>query len=1057
MSNADSLPWQSSLPEYWSLTEASPQFSVDNPSSFGLQESESPPSVSAIVSQCAPVHKDQAAWTLKASKHLLAPIPNLFKGTFELAHRQSSGEQWLLRKVKVFDEGGRRKRKQVLEEFLEFLSNSSVSSMEELFSNAGHLFFVRLTSWFSVMLPLLYELPLQLKVFLAFLEFQEQSFVRSFFESGAVMTIMDSLSVDYDVPDNVRCLAILVIHRLVVSGRKHKEILCSHGLIRRIVECVADSLEWETLKSAGQLLCELFRSNPGYQKDLIQALLALMSKQQRPLTQRVGMQATVGLLSGQASECSALLRDSSWHQQVVPRAEKLLQSQDLRVCADSYCLLCRLLRNFSCDGLLFDFARAELQDQIKDKDQWLRLEIDAIEAQAVQVEPTSANETLERKKGARSGPKRCFRTEASHVLRLSLILFLAKRNSDLCDELVDDGLTETLLVCLLDMAHPMRQGAVLSELHRLQLLSAKARHIAEAILVKQDFLRAMTLEQFLRAGSPDDFSRARFRLRNMWGQYANKALPKEGGRKRVPRHAAAEHQLQQKLIEYSIADTFGEEPKEAVSGNSGAFFLTEGLPEEEAAEEVLAKVEAKADDALKVPRAGSKTYAVQRVPLRTPPDRSAEANGYGIDRTQLEDVSIEEPPILASLFSLIADPLDIAAEGGSPLLEELKKIGPTIINDGSVVKRSTTSSRRKGRKDVVQAKLDASHQPSIVHQRAMALRPLGPRGIENRLAAQSGSRRAHSLHGTLQLSTDLSEQAFAPSEAASSEITELSLHIGGPVDPWAAGESLTAEHSRHCRSMGSCDHSDFHHHSLLAETTVGPDASQEFSHDHLYHQSSEFHSTSRVDDLTPHSLMEDGLMIANSQAESDTAQWRLLDKSPLTALLEVPRLPLTDLVKPKKPKMVLHVSSAPYHRCVAFSDREEFKLASSAEVTKMLDPTTKQRFQDINDIGKFPRRLLRSSGPSRRQEEAQLAGKPSFSSRFGPQSARQPSESRLYTPSSSFEMGEPGIRSAREDVLSHRSDVLKGAGIFSELSLAVERSGGSSPMNLKDFFPASAR
>ena len=33
---------------------------------------------------------------------------------------------------------------------------------QELFSQEAHLFLVRLTSWFSVMLPLLYELPLQL-------------------------------------------------------------------------------------------------------------------------------------------------------------------------------------------------------------------------------------------------------------------------------------------------------------------------------------------------------------------------------------------------------------------------------------------------------------------------------------------------------------------------------------------------------------------------------------------------------------------------------------------------------------------------------------------------------------------------------------------------------------------------------------------------------------------------------------------------------------------------------------------------------------------------------
>ena len=34
--------------------------------------------------------------------------------------------------------------------------------VQEHFCKGAHLFLVRLTSWFSVMLPLLYELPLQL-------------------------------------------------------------------------------------------------------------------------------------------------------------------------------------------------------------------------------------------------------------------------------------------------------------------------------------------------------------------------------------------------------------------------------------------------------------------------------------------------------------------------------------------------------------------------------------------------------------------------------------------------------------------------------------------------------------------------------------------------------------------------------------------------------------------------------------------------------------------------------------------------------------------------------
>ncbi|CAE8668428.1 unnamed protein product, partial [Polarella glacialis] len=240
--------------------------------------------------------------TLEASKYLLQPLPNLFKSTFAKAQRQSPAGQWLQKQIAIFEAGGRRKRKQVLEEFLQYVSQSSASGMEELFSNQAHLFFVRLTSWFSVTLPLVYELPLQLKVFLAFLEFRELSFARAFFESGLVVSLLSSLSSDYDVPDDVRCLAMLVIHKLVSHGRKHKELLCARGLISSVMECVVDGLKWETLKCAGALLVELFRANPEYQKDVLAALFDLMAPHQRPLTQRVGIQVITSLLAAQGGQ-----------------------------------------------------------------------------------------------------------------------------------------------------------------------------------------------------------------------------------------------------------------------------------------------------------------------------------------------------------------------------------------------------------------------------------------------------------------------------------------------------------------------------------------------------------------------------------------------------------------------------------------------------------------------------------------------------------------------------------------------------------------------------------
>jgi hypothetical protein len=108
-------------------------------------------------------------------------LPNLYRATFEQGRKPSSGESYLQKTIKEFDAGDKRKRKAILEGFLEYLGKEARCGVEDSFRHHGHLFFMRLTSWFNVTLPTFYELPLQLKVFQAFLEFREQVFVEAFF------------------------------------------------------------------------------------------------------------------------------------------------------------------------------------------------------------------------------------------------------------------------------------------------------------------------------------------------------------------------------------------------------------------------------------------------------------------------------------------------------------------------------------------------------------------------------------------------------------------------------------------------------------------------------------------------------------------------------------------------------------------------------------------------------------------------------------------------------------------------------------------------------------
>jgi hypothetical protein len=523
---------------------------------------------------------------LRGSKALLAPLPNLFRGTFEQAHSTAPGEHWLKQRMVTFDAGSKLRRKEVLEEFLEYMQQSTASSMEELFSHQAHLFFLRLTSWFAVTLPIFYELALQVKVFLVFLEFREQNFIRAFFESGVIATLMHTLSVDFDCTDEVRCLVILALHKLAANGRYHKELLCAEGLIPKVMDCMSDGLQWETLKCSGRLFCELFRANPKYQHEVIDSLLRLLTHQ-LPLAQRVGAQAVISLLAGDRYEIPALLRSAKRHQQLVDMVLPMLDCSDLRVAADAYCLLCRLVLTFGCDELLFDFCDGQIKTG-DDINEWMRLELESRsdtgdpEAKLLEIgKPKTPfggwwKMSTERVYNAissglgtqsvaegdsadvvrlvnRSNAVFCeaFRKESGQILKWSLLIFLSKRTPALCTRLVDCGLTETLLMSVLDVSRPVQQAAALSELHRLRLVSPLAQKIAVNVLGKTELIDSKSLVEFMGVAKPADLERARYRLRNVWSSLhcvnnLHTAI-----------YSADELGLRQKLLEREMADSIG--------------------------------------------------------------------------------------------------------------------------------------------------------------------------------------------------------------------------------------------------------------------------------------------------------------------------------------------------------------------------------------------------------------------------------------------------------------------------------------------------------------------
>mmetsp|Transcript_21620 Transcript_21620/g.57856 ORF Transcript_21620/g.57856 Transcript_21620/m.57856 type:complete len:1108 (+) Transcript_21620:46-3369(+) len=1047
---------------------------VPDPVSYRSARSSHP---SSTKSQQLPA--DTSVFTTHSSKKsLLAPLPNLFRATFEQAQRQAPGEVWLQQRIHAFDTGGRQRRKHVLEEFLEYIGQSTASSMEELFSNQAHLLFIRLTSWFSITLPMFFELPLQLKVFLTFLEFREQSFIRAFFESGTVVPLMHTLSVDFDVPDEVRCLAINVLHKLAANGRQHKELLCSQGLITNILDCASDGLRWETLKFAGRLLCELFHSNPQYQAQVLDALQDFMI-QRLPLTQRVGTQAFISLLTSEGHTLSPLLSDPARHRILVQRALSMLESHDLRVGADAYCLLCRLLRSFDCDDLLLDFARRQLRTENSSTTDWLRVEMDAQFLQNEGEDATAPRfggrhfRTVNRlhacisaalageggppdetdggteliRRINRSNAEFCdaFRAEAGCILKWGLLIYLSKRSSSLCAELVDGGLTETLLMCLLDVSHPVRQAAALAELQRLQLLSAKSKAIVRAVLVRRDLLEAIALDQFMGAATPDDLSQARCRLRNM--------------RQKGSAFGAKEHFLNQQLMEQEMADTLD------VRGPTMDVFLTEGPEMRETThnnDSSTPKVDSDTQG-VNVPRSGAELFAVKRVPATGTTDL------YRIDRG-----SVDEIPFRGSLASFLTDPLELVADEESPLIQELRNIeacvglgGATAKSASTAVERSEPSRRRRGPRKPLAHKLD------VDHCRALALRQVPPPGIEARPKVWA-PRHHESISDSMSVAS-----------------TELSLRIAGPEDSFVEQPQRCGHRAVACPGcrLAVPEASKHSHLCSLADTTVGVEQMLEFSvatGSGAEDISKEFGSISQPDALAAgHSIMT-----AGTESLPLTASWSdkhlsthldlnapllanqgrvkayLARRSPLTAEVEIHRhfLPLdleqgsigVDGIAPPRvrvQKRILHVTRAPYHDCVAFdkAEYERERANGGADVSGLMHPGTRKRFEDLEIAGKFPRRAVVGRDP----KSARLPYRPtsSFDARrhfLRSAAGKARHDVQLSEGSSSTPRDSPSAGAARE----YHSSVAESSPL-PDLRLPKVGAAAGAVGSLKSFFPAS--
>eukprot|EP00746_Dinoflagellata_sp_MGD_P089521 gnl/MRDRNA2_/MRDRNA2_35330_c0_seq1.p1 gnl/MRDRNA2_/MRDRNA2_35330_c0~~gnl/MRDRNA2_/MRDRNA2_35330_c0_seq1.p1 ORF type:complete len:1020 (+),score=186.88 gnl/MRDRNA2_/MRDRNA2_35330_c0_seq1:75-3134(+) len=969
--------------------------------------------------QLPPEHSAQFHFSRYAP--IPAQLPNLFHATFEQGRKLSAGESYMQKTIREFDAGRKTKRKAILEGFLEYVGRESRCGVEDTFRHHAHLFFMRLTSWFSVTLPMFYELPLQLKVFQAFLEFHEQVFVEAFFESGVVVPLMHTLSVSFDVPDEVRCLSLVVLQKLAANGRHCKELLCANHLVDRVVECVSDGLKWETLKQAGRLLCELFRGNPLHQAEVLDALESLLAHR-LPITQRIGCQSLITLLS--EGSHNPLLREKERHNALTTQALALLESHDIRVGADAYCLLCRLVTCFGCDSLLFSFARAQLRTEKECTDEWLRLELEAQKhhehggssdhvatdsaampfggrlhgttnclrrriVENLQTGTGTEDDTFEGAQKNNAEFRQAFSAEAGHLLKWGVLLFLVKRNQGLCAELVEHGLTETLLMCLLDVSQPVRQAAALTELHRLRLLSKRAEVIVESVLVKKELLSAMSLHDFMSKATESDLQRARYLLRNMQASDRRNA------------YSAKEFALQQSLLEKDMTGILEDQdaaptattnfltevPEEAKEDQKVDDDAAEGVAPapskerslaatggvEEVAEAVVEdKVQQKEDE---IPRFGKDTIPVQRVP------ESKSGMGLNKEDYKLEVPLVEEIPFCGSLSSLLFDPLELTADEESPLVQEVRGVAAV----GSLRKAVDTtvqplSSRRTGPRK-------PSHRPGPGLQRALALNmrnlDLRPQ-IDQDKSAMKGA--------------GYPRRPMSVTESVCSSRTDLSVKCGHPDEA-----SMMHGHDPY----GS-----------MQETTVGPNTSvNEFSREL---PSTEYHSMSRDLQLAGGpSIFSDGPSydaLDREMAQHGQSQLSLHSHDHGDGCCHHPQQTVGDrstvvtaidhsgVNAPGKKrinrKQVLHVAPPVEHDCLVFDkgEQERQRQRCADSISKLLHPKTQQKFADLKDAGGFPRRFTRRQIPA----DSRFAMKGVVE----PQAATQPAQ-RVPSRGIGFSAGQP--------------------------------------------------
>jgi len=318
-------------------------------------------------------------------------VPNLLHSTFQ----KSSGRKndFMHRFIHEYDGAKTKVRKQMLESFLKYIDENikdfkNWHASSDKLQEVGHLLLLRAVAHLGVSLPKmvftdnkleLEMMTLLLQLIHRFITFMsDRIFVETFFESGCTLLFLKILSPsDYNISDDLRSIVIDTLVLIARRDRFFKEALCESDILRVLQESTADTLNWDTLKKFNNLLCELFRNNPRYQKDVLQTIENMLTMYNGlrvcSVTQRVAFQSLMILVK--EAPYNEHIKNENWIHGIMRVLVELLNKAEPRLCMDIVRLLCLFVKTYPTTGrFLYRFCEDQILDEQQMSDKCLLLE-----------------------------------------------------------------------------------------------------------------------------------------------------------------------------------------------------------------------------------------------------------------------------------------------------------------------------------------------------------------------------------------------------------------------------------------------------------------------------------------------------------------------------------------------------------------------------------------------------------------------------------------------------------------------------------------------------------